>query len=108
MYIDYREVGKRIAKKRKTLGLKQSDVVEMAGLSDNYLSHIETARTTPSIDVLMKICTALNTTPDSLLLGTIDEDDSSNKNIMQKLNLLSDTKKILLSKFIDCLIDIEL
>lgn len=108
MYIDYKEVGRRIAKRRKSLGLKQSDVVEIADLSDNYLSHIETARTTPSIDVLMKICTALDTTPDSLLLGTIDETDSLDDNIIQKLKLLDNQRKALLSSFIDCLIDTEL
>ena len=108
MYINYKEVGKRIAKRRKNLGLKQSDVVETANLSDNYLSHIDTARTTPSIDVLMKICAALDTTPDSLLLGTIDEADSLDDNIIQKLKLLDHQKKALLASFIDCLIDTEI
>lgn len=70
MYTDYKELGKRIAKKRKQLGLKQSEVNEMAGLSDKYLSNIERAVSIPSIDVLMKICAVLRTTPDELLLGT--------------------------------------
>ena len=59
MYVDYKELGKRIAARRKALGLKQYQVNEMAELSDKYLSNIETARSIPSIDVLMKICDAL-------------------------------------------------
>lgn len=70
MYTDYKELGKRIAKRRKQLGLKQSEVNEMAGLSDKYLSNIERAVSIPSIDVLMKLCAVLKTTPDELLLGT--------------------------------------
>lgn len=70
MYTDYKELGKRIAKRRKQLGLSQTKVNEMAGLSDKYLSNIERAVSVPSIDVLMKLCAVLKTTPDELLLGT--------------------------------------
>ncbi len=70
MYVDYKELGKRIAARRKELKLKQSEVNEMAGLSDKYLSNIERAVSVPSIDVLMKLCAVLKTTPDKLLLGT--------------------------------------
>ena len=70
MYTDYKELGKRIAKRRKELGLTQSRVNDMAGLSDKYLSNIERAVSVPSVDVLMKLCAVLRTTPDELLLGT--------------------------------------
>lgn len=70
MYVDYKELGKRIAARRKELGLKQSQVNELAGLSDKYLSNIERATSVLSVDVLMKLCTALDTTPNFLLLGT--------------------------------------
>ena len=41
MTIDYTELGKRIARRRKALGLKQSEVEEKAGLGQKYLSNIE-------------------------------------------------------------------
>ncbi len=69
MYTDYKELGRRIARRRKQLGLSQSRVNEMAGLSDKYLSNIERAVSVPSIDVIMKLCAVLKTTPDELLLG---------------------------------------
>ncbi len=69
-YVDYKELGRRIADRRRELGLKQWQVNEMAELSDKYLSNIERASSVPSIDVLMKLCEALETTPDVLLLGT--------------------------------------
>lgn len=74
MYVNYKELGRRIAARRRELGLKQSEVNEAAGLSDKYLSNIERATSVLSVDVLMRLCAALDTTPDELLLGTIEQD----------------------------------
>lgn len=48
MTIDYTEIGKRIARRRKALGLKQSEVEEKAGLGQKYLSNIERSISIPS------------------------------------------------------------
>ena len=40
MEIDYKEIGRRIAKRRKELGLRQVQVCELAGINDKYLSCI--------------------------------------------------------------------
>lgn len=108
MFIDYKEMGKRIAKRRKFLGLTQANIIEKANLNENYLSHIETARTIPSIDVLMKICVALDTTPNYLLLGTVlTDDDKWIKNLNQKVTLVPKTQRSLLLGFIDLLIELS-
>ena len=39
MTLDYTEIGKRIARRRKELGLKQSEVEEKADLGYKYLSN---------------------------------------------------------------------
>lgn len=103
MYVDYVELGKRIAARRKALGLKQNKVNEMAGLSDKYLSNIETARSIPSIDVLMRICAALDTTPDSLLLGAVEDygNVQTNKLIADKVQRLSERQRKFMLDFID-------
>ena len=38
MELDYSQIGKRIAQRRKELGLKQVEVCEQAGINDKYLS----------------------------------------------------------------------
>lgn len=38
MELDYFEIGRRIARRRKDLGLKQTEVCERAGINDKYLS----------------------------------------------------------------------
>jgi predicted flavoprotein YhiN len=70
MKINYNEVGKRIAKRRKELGLKQYEVCEMIDVNYKYLSNLETGRSAPSLELIMSLCEALQTTPDYFLVGT--------------------------------------
>ncbi len=71
MELDYSEIGKRIARRRKELGLRQVQVCERAGINDKYLSCIERATSIPSLEVIMKLALALDTTPDEFLTGTV-------------------------------------
>ena len=70
MDLDYEEIGRRIARRRKDLGLKQAEVEERAGIGYKYLSSIENASSIPSVEVVMKLAKALDTTPDEFLVGT--------------------------------------
>ena len=49
MDINYKVIGKRIAVRRRELGLKQAQVEEMAGIGYKYLSNIERGISIPSI-----------------------------------------------------------
>lgn len=71
MELDYTEIGKRIARRRKELGLRQAQVCERAGINDKYLSCIERATSIPSLEVIMKLALVLDTTPDEFLTGCI-------------------------------------
>lgn len=71
MELDYSEIGKRIARRRKELGLRQVQVCERAGINDKYLSCIERATSIPSLEVIMKLALALDTTPDEFLTGSV-------------------------------------
>ncbi len=103
MYVDYKKVGMRIAARRKELGLKQWQVNEMAGLSDKYLSNIERATSVLSVDVLMKLCAVLKTTPDALLLGALNEpkNEDTSSLIENKLRGMSETQKQLAISLLD-------
>jgi len=61
MEIDYSEIGKRIAKRRKELELRQSEVEEKADIGYKYLSSIENAVSIPSIEVVMKLADRIDT-----------------------------------------------
>lgn len=106
MYVDYKLLGKRIAARRRELGLKQYQLNERAGLSDKYISCIETAKSIPSIDVLMRICDALETTPDHLLLGTVSntESESYDRQISERIARLDTESKKFMMDVLDLLL----
>ena len=70
MDINYKVIGKRIAVRRRELGLKQAQVEEMAGIGYKYLSNIERGISIPSIEVIMRLASVLETTPDFFLKNT--------------------------------------
>lgn len=96
MNLDYTEIGRRIARRRKELGLKQSQVCELADLSDKYLSCIERATSIPSLEVIMRLAIALQTTPDEFLVGTAQHDEEW-KSVAEILKGL-DEKQLSLAK----------
>ena len=106
MEMDFTQLGKRIAKRRKVLNLTQDDVAEATELSNNFISNIENNHSIPSVETLMKICKALNTTPDYFLLGVYKNiDDSLLSEINEKIKLCNKKKLKLIDHFITWVID---
>ena len=95
--MDYSEIGRRIAQRRKDLGLRQTQVCEKAGINDKYLSCIERATSIPSLEVVMRLALALETTPDTFLTGTIRYDDEPWKDVAELLKDMS-TKQLSLAQ----------
>ncbi|MBE6984444.1 MAG: helix-turn-helix transcriptional regulator [Ruminococcaceae bacterium] len=97
MELDYLEIGKRIAKRRKELGLRQVQVCERAGINDKYLSCIERATSIPSLEVIMKLAIALDTTPDKFLVGNARQSDEQWRNVAELLRNM-DSRRLQLAK----------
>ena len=97
MELDYSEIGRRIALRRKQLGLKQHQVCEKAEISEKYLSCIERATSIPSLEVFMRIAAALDTTPNDLLLGSSRLGQSPWQDVAEILRGL-DAKELELAK----------
>ena len=97
MSLDYLQIGSRIARRRKQLCLTQANVAELAEISEKYMSNIERAVSIPSIEVVMRLAIALDTTPDEFLVGTSRNADKEWKNIAELLRNM-DNKKLALAK----------
>lgn len=65
--IDYQLIGKRIRELRKGKGYTQEALAEIAGLSVDHVSHIETGNTKLSLNVLVKISNVFQVPTDRLL-----------------------------------------
>ncbi|KJS37309.1 MAG: hypothetical protein VR70_12665 [Rhodospirillaceae bacterium BRH_c57] len=57
----YSDLGARVRAARRQNGLRLTDLAEKAGCSPSMLSKIETERATPSLRILHRIATALDT-----------------------------------------------
>lgn len=104
MSIDYKKIGRRIAKRRKELGLKQYEVCEMIDVNYKYISNLETGRSAPSLELIMSLCDNLQVTPDYFLIGT-EKSRSIDKNIGSKISNLNSQNKLLIEGIIDLMIE---
>ena len=100
MELDYKEIGRRIARRRNQLGLKQSETEERADIGNKYLSNIECGRSIPSTEVILKLSLALDTTPDEFLVGTARHRDSRWRDVAQQLQPLTPGQLALVERFI--------
>ena len=105
MELDYSQVGKRIAQRRKELGLKQAEVCERAEINDKYLSCIERATSIPSLEVVMRLALALDTTPDAFLTGSVRFEDDQWRDVAEMLRNMSPAQLSLAKSFLSWLSD---
>lgn len=103
MELDYSEIGKRIARRRKELGLKQAQVCEKAEINDKYLSCIERATSIPSLEVIMRLALALDTTPDEFLTGSIRHESEQWRDVAELLRNMNPAKLELAKSFLSWL-----
>ncbi len=106
MEINYNLIGRRIAFERKQQNLTQEQLAEKADINEKYVSCFETSRSIPSIQTVMKLCKALEVTPNYLLFGITDDiAPDSIKDISNKLSRCNETILRQISKIIDVLIN---
>lgn len=65
--MDYIALGWRIRFFRKKRGLTQEQLAERVGVSSSFLGHIERGSRAASLETLMRLCRALEITPNDLL-----------------------------------------
>lgn len=66
------DIGNNLYKIRKSKGLTQAEVAEKADFSDRTYADIERGSTNMRIETLLKICDALNITPNDILVTNND------------------------------------
>lgn len=108
MALDYAQIGKRIAKRRKELKLTQAQVAERANIGNKYMSSIERAYSIPSTEVVMRLAAALDTTPDEFLVGTARHEDGGWKNTAELLRNMDEKQLRLAQSFLSWLSEQEL
>lgn len=70
--MDYKKLGKRIRQARKAMHYSQEQLAGEIEYSVPHISHVENAKTTLSIDFLVKASNALHVSADKLLCDSLD------------------------------------
>ena len=100
------DIGNNLYKIRKSKGLTQAEVAEKADFSDRTYADIERGSTNMRIETLLKICEALNITPNDILVSDniteITEHDIVDA-IKDCSNIEKETALKLLSVYVDSL-----
>lgn len=65
---DLHRIGNNLYRLRKQRGLTQAEAAERADLSDRAYADIERGSASMRVGTLLKICAALNITPDDILV----------------------------------------
>ncbi len=86
LIFDFRDIGNKLYASRKRLGMTQAEVAEAAGLADRTYADIERGTVNMRIETLLRICTVLHVTPDSILTEQ-GEEHPMVEQIVEKLNL---------------------
>ncbi len=65
--IDYEKFGRRVRNRRIQLSMTQNDLARETMMTSSYIGHLEKGYRSPSVDALIALCNALQTTPTELL-----------------------------------------
>ena len=68
MTVDFKSIGKRVKVSRIQRRMTQAELAEKTGMSDVYISRIETGVRSPSLGSLIKIAIVLEISLDSLVI----------------------------------------
>ena len=67
LVFDFRTIGNKLLAIRKRAGLTQNEVAELSGLSERTYADIERGSVNMRIETVLRICKALQITPDDIL-----------------------------------------
>ena len=93
-------LGNTIKSIRKSKGIKQNSLAELCGISQTYLSQIESNQKEPNISTLKTICSNLKISLPIVFFLALDENDIPEKK-KQAFAIISPTVKTLLTEFLN-------
>ena len=99
---DIRQVGNKLYALRKAMGMNQSQIAELADLSDRAYADIERGNVTMRIDTMLKLCQVFHITPDVLFIA--DPEPTTKDDIMKSLAHCNNTQLAKVAKLIEILI----
>lgn len=76
MHVDYQAFGRRLRELRRLRGLTQEQLGELIGVSYQHIGMLERGRRSPSVEMLISLCCALDCSCDSLFEDSLPNRDA--------------------------------
>lgn len=86
LIFDFHSIGNKLLNIRKKAGLTQAEVAELSGLSDRTYADIERGSVNMRIETILRICKALQITPDDILTEENIPIIEKQNELIEKLN----------------------
>lgn len=83
--VDQKTIGAQIKKMRKAKGMTQEQLAEKAGVGVTHISHIETGRSVPSLEMIISFINAFGCSADELLCVEVTKDIALRSNWLTEL-----------------------
>jgi len=98
------DVATRIKQLRENLGLSQNELARRAGIRQSSLSYIESGDKNPSVDTLLRICSALGLTlAEFFAEGGLGELDPDLRQLLREAERLTPEQRKKLVEFLKSL-----
>lgn len=99
--LDFYLLGQRIRQERIRNHLSQEALAEKIEVSTNYIGQIERGDRKPSVETLISLCNALNTTLDFIMQDNLDTaDDAMIRSIVADLNSMDSNELLFIQRVI--------
>lgn len=95
------DMGKRIAGRRKSLGLSQEALAEKIGVSTQMISNPELGKKVPRPESLAKLCKVLDISTDVILTGSGKSFELDDLVKIKRIPALSDDKRKIIYSIAD-------
>ncbi|MCM1167037.1 MAG: helix-turn-helix domain-containing protein [Lachnospiraceae bacterium] len=86
LIFNFHTIGDRLLAIRKKAGMTQAQVAEAADISDRAYADIERGTVNMRIETVLRICTALNITPDEILTEDNPSLTARQEELIERLN----------------------
>ena len=90
------DIGSKIRELRILNGLTQEELADRVDVSETYIRKLEAGDRFPSLDMVIKLSQALNTTPDHLLLSSSVLGQNKSSGVLDLLSDCTPTEFIIL------------
>ncbi len=93
LLFNFHSIGNKLLNIRKRAGLTQAEVAELSGLSDRTYADIERGSVNMRIETILRICRALQITPDDILTEESTSISYTQDELIKRLNSCKPNEK---------------